>query len=125
LLEVDVKEGFRKKLESALEANPHIRESLGLLFQTAVPLDVQIKDIAEAKIGKKGQVQIVVPHRKDVHIPLDEEEAKKLIAKLNELIPIEKQREIERMRVSASVKAERELRKATAMYDSEESERLR
>jgi hypothetical protein len=92
LLEVDLKEGVRKKLEAFVESNPHLRESLGVLFQTVVPLDVQLKNIERAWLNEKGEVQITIPNRRDLHIPLEKDEAQKLVDKLNELIPPEKER---------------------------------
>ena len=92
LLEVDLKEGFRKDLEALMEARPAIRESLGLLFQTAVPLDVKLRDIRSVDVDKKGRVKVAIPMRKDITIPLDEVESRRLINKLNELIPKEKER---------------------------------
>ena len=90
LLEVDFKEGARKKLEDAIESHPRLRESIGLLFQTVVPLDIRLKDIEAVRLDENGQVQIVVPHRRDLHIPLEPDESVKLMEKLNELIPIER-----------------------------------
>ena len=92
LLEVDLKEGIRKELEDVLEAKPALRESLGFLFQTIIPLDVPLKDIESVKVNKKGQVKIAIPSRRDVTIPLKPNESKRLVDKLNELIPIEKER---------------------------------
>ena len=92
LLEVDLNEGARKKLEDVLEAKPAIRESLGFIFQTIIPHDVALKDIEAVKVDKKGQVQIVIPHRRDLHIPLTSTESKKLVEKMNELIGREKER---------------------------------
>jgi hypothetical protein len=92
LLEVDLKEGARKELEKLLEANPAFRDSVGLLFQTVVPIDVRLRDIRSVGLDKKGRVKIDIPHRKDVTIPLDETESKRLVDKLNELIPPEKER---------------------------------
>jgi hypothetical protein len=92
LLEVDVKEGFRKDLESFIESRPALRESLGLLFQTVVPLDVKLRDIQSVDLDKKGRLKIAIPMRKDITIPLDEAESRRLIDKLNELIPKEKER---------------------------------
>jgi hypothetical protein len=94
LLKVDLKEGVRKDLEKFLEARPAIRESVGLLFQTAIPLDVRLRDIRSVGLDKKGRVKIDIPSRRDLTIPLDEEEAKRLIDRLNELIPEEKERAI-------------------------------
>ncbi len=110
LLEVDLKEGAVKELEDVLEASPTLRESLGFLFQTAIPLDVPLKDIDFVTTDEKDQVRIVIPHRRDIHIPLDKEEAKRLIDKLNELIPEAKKRNLERMLAAekAAKEAERE-----------------
>jgi hypothetical protein len=93
-LEVDLKEGARKQLEKLLEANPGFRDSVGLLFQTVVPVDVRLRDIRSVGLDKKNRVKIDVPHRKDITIPLDEKESKLLLDKLNELIPPEKERAI-------------------------------
>ena len=91
-LEVDLKEGARKQLEKLLETNPGFRDSVGLLFQTVVPVDVRLRDIRSVGLDKKNRVKIDVPHRKDITIPLNEKESKLLIDKLNELIPPEKER---------------------------------
>jgi len=92
LLEVDLKEGLKKKLEDIVEANPILRESFGLLFQTIIPLDLPLRDIDSVKMDKKQQVKITVPHRRDIIIPLTPAESKRLIEKMNELIPIEKEK---------------------------------
>ena len=102
LLEVDLKKGAKKKLEDFLEAKPLLRESLGALFQTVVPLDVPLKDIESAIVDRElyphvlaqgwVQTRISIPYRKDIHIPLTLDESEKLVAKLNELIPIAKKK---------------------------------
>ena len=91
-LEVDIKDGARQELEKLLETKPAFRDSVGLLFQTVVPLDVRLRDIRAVGLDKKGRVRIDIPRRKDLTIPLDQEESKRLIDKLNELIPPEKER---------------------------------
>ena len=91
-LEVDIKDGAREELEKLLEAKPAFRESVGLLFQTVIPLDVRLRDIRSVGIDKKGRVKIDIARRRDLTIPLDQEESKRLIDKLNELIPPEKER---------------------------------
>jgi len=91
-LEVDIKEGARQELEKLLEAKPAFRDSVGLLFQTVVPVDVRLRDIRSIGLDEKGRVKIDIPRRKDLTIPLDQEESKRLIDKLNELIPPEKER---------------------------------
>jgi hypothetical protein len=97
-LEVDLKEGVKKELEDAVEAHPILRESLGVLFQTIVPLDVALKDIETAEADKKGHLKVVLPLRKDITIPLEGAESKKLAKKLNELIPLAKLKEAKRLR---------------------------
>ena len=121
LLEVDLKEGVKKELEDVVEANPILRGSLGLLFQSAIPLDVPLKDIELVTLDKKGRVKIIIPHRKDITVPLEPNDSKTLLNKLNELIPIEKQREKER--ISASERGEqirhlKTLSKISSSYDT-------
>ena len=125
LLEVDLKEGVKKELEDVVEANPTLRGSLGFLFQNVVPLDVPLKDIESVEQNEKGQVKIKIPHRRDITIPLEPNESKKLISKLNELIPIEKQREIERILTSEETKRKQALRRAEERFVAEETERTR
>jgi hypothetical protein len=122
LLEVDLKEGTRKKLEDFVEANPTLRGTLGTLFQTVIPLDVPLKDIESVKLDDKGQVKIIIPHRRDLTIPLEQDEAQKLIDKLNELIPIEKQRETERMIASATAMRGEAARRAEGEFGVREAE---
>jgi hypothetical protein len=118
ILEVDLKEGARKKLEEAVESHPHLRDSIGLLFQTIVPLDVPLKDIEAAIVDEKGRTKIVIPRRRDIIIPLEPDESRRLVEKLNELIPIEKARAAQELRDAG--KAEKELEPTRADIESEE-----
>ena len=92
LLQVHLKTGIKKELEDFLESKATLRESLGFLFQTIIPLDVRLKDIESVNVDKKGQVKIAIPLRKDIVIPLELNESKRLVKKMNELIAIEKER---------------------------------
>jgi len=94
LLEVDLKKGIKKELEDVLEAKPILRESLGFLFQTIIPLDVPLKDIQSVQVDKKGQVKVIIPSRRDIVIPLKLNESKRLVEKMNEWIAVEKDRAI-------------------------------
>jgi hypothetical protein len=125
LLEVDLKEGVKKELEDVLEAKPALRESLGFLFQTIIPLDVPLKDIESAVVNKKGQVKIAVPSRRDIIIPLQSKESKRLVDKLNELIPMEKERAERELEVSQRTRRSFETRISEARAGAEEAERLR
>ena len=95
LLEVDLKKGVKKEFEDFLEAKPFLRESLGFLFQTVVPLDVPLKDIESATVDRELYTKIVVPHQQDLLIPLTPDESEELIDKLNELIPVAKRKDLE------------------------------
>lgn len=104
LLQVDIKEGAKKKLEDALEAHPAIRDSVGLIFQTIIPLDIPLRDIDSASADEKGRVKIAIPHRRDIHVPLELNEAKRLVEKMNELIPAEKARAVQELQESDKAK---------------------
>ena len=108
VLEVDLKEGARKELEDLAEARPFLRDSLGWLFQTIIPLDVHLYQIEELKTDKKGQLQIKIPGRRDIHIPLEPSEARQLVDKLNELMPIEKEKALRREQMAKEAERERE-----------------
>jgi len=97
-LEVDLKEGAKKKLEDVVEAHPILRESLGVLFQTIIPLDVALKDIESAEVDDRGRLKIKIPLRRDIIIPLEANESKKLAEKMNELIPLAKLKEAEEIK---------------------------
>lgn len=121
LLEVDLKEGVKKELEDVVEASPILRGSLGILFQSVIPLDVPLRDIELVTLDKKGRVKIIIPHRKDITVPLEPNDSRKLISKLNEFIPIEKQRERERVLASERGEHVRHLKalsKISSRYDA-------
>ena len=105
-------------MEKALDSRATIRENIGFLFQNIIPLDVPLRNIDSVEVDEKGQVKIVIPLRKDLHIPLAPNEAEKLAEKMNELIPIEKEKMIEEMQESAKETVEAEKHKAEA-YEEE------
>jgi hypothetical protein len=117
LLEVDLKEGVKKELEDVAEAKPILRETLGFLFQTVIPLDVHLKDIKSVNVDEKGRVKVVIPHRRDIVIPLKANESKRLVEKLNELIPIEKERAIREL--EEAQKSEKEFERKRAELETE------
>ncbi len=92
LLEVDLTEGVKRELEEIVEARPALRRTLGFLFQTLIPLDVPLRDIQETGLDDEGRVKIVIPHRRDLTIPLPPEESKTLLAMLDQAIAEEKGR---------------------------------
>jgi len=123
-LEVDLKEGVKKELEDVLEAKPVLRESLGILFQTIIPLDVRLKDIGSVSMNKKGHVRVEIPLRRDIIIPLKPNESKRLVEKMNELIPIEKERAIRELQESEKARKALELQFSKAQAEARR-ERMR
>ena len=124
-LEVDLSKGVRKELEDVLEAKPAIRESLGFLFQTIVPLDVQLKDIESVKVDKKGQVKIAIPSKRDLTIPLKPSESKRLVEKMNQLVGLEKERAVRDLEESDKTRRALESKVSAARAGAESFERIR
>src|SRR6267143_3006174 len=112
LLKVDLKDGAMRELEKLCEARPALRDTLGWMFQTMIPLDVHLWEIEKVTVEPSGKVNIKIPHRKDIHIPLEPPEAERLVEKMNELIPIEKARRVERELAEQSAQNDRERQKA-------------
>lgn len=96
LLKVDLKDGTRAEIDKLVGNRPALRDTLGWMFQTIVPLDVHLWQIEKVTVEPAGNVNIRIPHRRDLHIPLEPLEAERLVEKMNELIPIEKERRVER-----------------------------
>ena len=92
VLEVDLTGGFKKELEDIVEAKPALRQTVGFLFQTIIPLDVPLKDIESTTLDERGRVKIIIRHRSDLIIPLTPDESKPFLIKLDWLIALEKQR---------------------------------
>lgn len=105
-MEVDLKEGVRKEFEDLAEARPILRETLGMLYQLAGPLDVQLKDIEKVLTEKDGKVKVVIPNRRDLHIQLSPEEAQTLLGKLDELIPLARTKAAEMEKIAAATAAQ-------------------
>lgn len=97
LLRIDLKGSFKGKVGEALENTPILKETIGSIFGLFAPLHVRLSDIDSARIEKTGKVKIVLPRRRDITIQIEAKEAKRLVDKLNELIPAAKQRELERI----------------------------
>lgn len=104
LLEVDFADGLRRELEGALEAKTALRETLGYLLQAAIPLDVALSEIESATIDENGHVKVAIPYRKDLIIPLGSPDSKRLVERLNELVPAEKARAVKEMQESEARK---------------------
>ena len=111
LLKVDLKDGTRAEIDKLVGNRPALRDTLGWMFQTIVPLDVQLWQIEKVTTESSGKVNIVIPHRRDIHIPLEPLEAEQLVEKMNELIPIEKQRRVQKDLAERAAEKDRDLQK--------------
>ncbi|HEV2119542.1 MAG TPA: hypothetical protein VGS11_05505 [Candidatus Bathyarchaeia archaeon] len=115
MLKVDLKEGARAEIEKLAEARPALRDTIGWVFQTIIPLDVHLWEIEKVTVEPSGKVNIRIPHRRDIHIPLEPLEAERLVEKMNELIPVEKERRIERQLAEKAAERDREKQKADTL----------
>jgi len=112
MLKIDLKGSFRNELEEALENAPILRQTIGSMLEIFAPMHVRLYDIESVRMDKTGKVSIKQPRHRDLIIPLNPKEAKMLVDKLNELIPIEKERELDRIIKEHKLSArERELEK--------------
>lgn len=118
LLEVDFADGLKSELESALEANTALRETLGYLLQATIPLDVALSEIESASIDKNGHVKVAIPFRKDLIIPIGSPDSRRLVEKLNELVPAEKARAVKEMQESEARKKALEATRAGVEADT-------
>jgi hypothetical protein len=112
MLKIDLKGSFRNELEEALENTPVLKETIGSVLEIFAPLHVRLYDIESVRMDKTGKVMIKQPRHRDLIIPLNPKEARMLVGKLNELIPKEKERELDRIIKEHKLSArERELEK--------------
>jgi len=94
LLRIDLKGSFKNEIEEALENKPVLRETIGSVLGIFAPLHIRLSDIDAVHMDEKGKIKVILPHRRDVVIPLDPKDGKRLLDKLNQLIPKAKNREL-------------------------------
>lgn len=115
-LEVNLKEGVRREIEKLAEARPILQETLGWVFQTIIPLNVRLWEIERVEVEPNGKVNLVIPHRRDLHIPLELADAERLAEKLKQMIPEEKARELERVRNYEMAQKEHDRERTAALH---------
>jgi len=93
---IDLKGNTKNEIVEALENKLILRQSIGNILDIFAPLHIHLSDIDSVHLDGLGKVKIVLPHRRDVTIPLAVNEAKKLVDTLNPLIVKEKEREAQR-----------------------------
>lgn len=97
MLKIDLKEGAENEIKEGIETKSSLRQILDRILNMFAPLHVRLNDIDSVKTDNSGNVTIILPHHRDIVIPLDPKDAARLVEKLNQLIPAEKQRELERI----------------------------
>jgi hypothetical protein len=97
MLRMDVKDSVKNDIEEALENTPVLKQTIGSILGIFAPLHVRLSDIDSVNVDKEGKVKIKLPRHRDLVLPLGPTDGKKLTDKLNELIPVEKQKELERI----------------------------
>lgn len=96
MLKVEPQKGIVHQLEEALENKPVLKDTLGEILHMFAPFHVRLSQIDKASVDEKGNVKLIIRQHRDVTIPLKPSESKTLVDKLNELIPKEKEKELER-----------------------------
>lgn len=97
LLKIDLKGTVKNEIEEALENKPIFRETIGEVLSIFTPLHIHLSDVGSVNMDETGKVKIHLPHHRDMVIPLKPKEAKRLVDKLNLLIPKEKEKELKRI----------------------------
>jgi hypothetical protein len=96
-LRMDVKDSVKSDIEEALENAPVLRQTIGSILGIFAPLHVRLSDIDSVDVDKEGKIAIRLPRHRDLVLPLGPTDGKMLADKLNELIPVERERELERI----------------------------
>jgi len=94
MLRIDLKGSFKNEIEEALENKPVLRETIGSVLGIFAPLHIRLSDVDSVHMDETGKIKINLPHRRDVVIPLELKDGKRLLEKLNQLIPEAKTREL-------------------------------
>jgi hypothetical protein len=116
MLKIDMKGSVKNDIQEALENAPVLRETIGNILEIFSPLHVHLSDVDTVEVDNVGKVKIKLPRHRDVVIPLDLKEGKKLADKLNQLIPDAKEKEIERIMKEQKLKR---IGQAEREYDKE------
>jgi hypothetical protein len=94
MLKLDLKESVKNEIETHVhENNPILQKTIGHVLSMFIPLHVRLSEIDSVDKDKTGKVRINLPRHRDITMPLELKDARKLVNKLNELIPKEKEKE--------------------------------
>jgi hypothetical protein len=96
-LRIDLKGNTKNEIVESLENKPVLKQSIGNILEIFAPLHIHLSEIDSAHLDSLGRVKLVLPHRRDVTIPLAFDKAKTLVDTLNPLIAKEKEKEARRV----------------------------
>jgi len=104
-LRIDLKGTAKNDIEEALENKPFLKETIGSILGMFIPLHVRLSEVDSVHMDENGKVVLKIPRHRDVVIPLEPGDAKRLVDKLNQLIPRAKDKELRRI-----IKEQRDMR---------------
>jgi hypothetical protein len=116
MLKIDLKKTLRNEIEEAFDKTP-----ISSLFEVFVPLHIRLSRIDSVRIIDSGKVKLTLRHRRDVVLPLAPDEAKELVDKLNDLIPLANEKEIEALAQHIEAKKESQKRLFGDSFDNLET----
>ena len=96
-LRIDIKGNTKSEIVEAVENKPVLKQSIGNILEMFAPLHIHLSDIDSVHMDSLGKVKLVLPHRRDVTVPLTVDEAKTLVDMLNPLIEKEKEKKIQQI----------------------------
>jgi hypothetical protein len=96
-LRIDLKGSVKNDIEEAFENTPVLGQTIGSILGMFIPLHVHLSDIDSVHMDKRGKVVLKRPRHRDVVIPLEPRDAKRLVDKLNQLLPAAKKKELRRI----------------------------
>ena len=97
VLRIDLKGSVKSNIEEAFENTPVLKQTIGSILEMFMPLHVHLSDVDSVRMDKKGKVTIKIPRHRDVVIPLEPTDAKRLVDKLSQLVPAAKEKELGRI----------------------------
>lgn len=114
LLKIDLRGSFKNEIEEALENKPVLKETFGNILGMFVPLHIRLSDIDSVHMDETGKIKVKLSLHRNIMIPLERNDAEKLVHKLNQLISIAEKKNLERIVRKRAGQSKRRSKKSTA-----------
>lgn len=114
LLKIDLRGSFKNEIEEALENKPVLKETFGNILGMFVPLHIRLSDINSVHMDETGKIKVKLSLHRNIVIPLERNDAEKLVHKLNQLISIAKKKNLEHIVRKRARQSKRRSKKSTA-----------